>query len=41
MLLKAQDDHFSNTMYLEKEKAREEKKKLRHDEEQDLYKKLK
>jgi hypothetical protein len=37
---KAKDAHFSNDMYLSKDKAREEKLSLRHKEEQELLTKL-
>lgn len=32
---KASDDHFGNDMYLQRDKARQDKSKLRHDEEQE------
>ena len=37
---KAKDAHFSNDMYLSKDKAREEKLLIRHKEEQELLTKL-
>ena len=38
---KANDDFFTNNMYLTKDKAREEKRQIRHVEDMELLKKLK